>query len=185
MQENVMTATMPYGVGLFFHIFIYRYSYHLSVKAWHSSPRLFYFYTLSCIGLCAGANIKMKRLKFIFFVSILLLSCLGIKAQQRILLAPGITLVSNGASSVIEDDNKQCSISITIAQKNIDQRNGEMLYEVACKGVTKTIAKSGLKKAISIAVSSAGFPTIAQYASSASGYIYDAVCEYYSKKYNN
>lgn len=24
------------------HIFIYRYSYHLSVKAWHSSPRLYF-----------------------------------------------------------------------------------------------------------------------------------------------
>ena len=127
----------------------------------------------------------MKRLKFIFLVSILLFSCWSIKAQQRILLAPGITLVSNGASSVIEDDNKQCSISITIAQQNIDQRNGEKMYKVACKGVTKTVAKSGLKKAISIAVSSAGFPTIAKYASSASGYIYDAVCDYYSEKYDN
>ena len=127
----------------------------------------------------------MKRLKFIFLVSLLLLSCWGIKAQQRILLAPGITLVSNGVSSVIEDDNKQCSISITIAQKNIDQRNGEKLYKVTCKGVTKTIAKTGLKKAISLAVSSAGFPTIAKYASSASGYIYDAVCDYYGEKYKN
>ncbi|MDE5567964.1 MAG: hypothetical protein K2K00_09530 [Muribaculaceae bacterium] len=127
----------------------------------------------------------MRRLKFIFLASILILSCWSIEAQQRIQLAPGITLISDGASSVIEDDNKQCSISITIAQQNIDQRNGEKMYKVACKGVTKTVAKSGLKKAISIAVSSAGFPTIAKYASSASGYIYDAVCDYYDGKYNN
>ncbi len=137
------------------------------------------------MGLRVAANIKMKRLNFFFLVSILLFSCLGVKAQQRIQLAPGITLISNGTSSIIEDDNKQCSISITVAQQIIDQRNGEKMYKVACKGVTKTVAKSGLKNAIRIAVNSAGFPTIAKYASSASGYIYDAVCDYYSEKYNN
>ena len=128
-------------------------------------------------------SIKMKRLRFIFILSFLLLSCWGINAQQRVQLAPGITLVSNGASSVIEDDNKQCSISITIAQQNIDYKNGQKMYKVACKGWTKTVAKAGLKQAIGLAVSSAGFPTIAKYASSASGYIYDAVCAHYSDKY--
>lgn len=125
----------------------------------------------------------MRSREFIFLLSILLLSCWGVNAQQRIQLAQGITLVSNGASSVIEDDNKQCSISISIAQQNIDQKNGQKMYKVACKGWTKTVAKGGLKQAIYLAVSSAGFPTIAKYASSASGYIYDAVCNYYSDKY--
>jgi len=104
-------------------------------------------------------------------------------AQQRVKIADGISLVTYGNHSVIEDDNKQCSVSISIAQERIDHQNGQKLYRVACKGWTKTVAKGALKQAISMAITSAGFPTIAKYASTASGIIYDAACNHYNSKY--
>lgn len=104
-------------------------------------------------------------------------------AQKRVKIADGVTIVTYGDHAIIEDDNKQCSVSISISQEQIDHKNGQKMYRVACKGWTKTVAKGALKQAITMAITSAGFPTIAKYASTASGYIYDAACNYYGSKY--
>ena len=144
------------------------------------------FFVYNCyMGLCVTHKaITMGKLKFCLVLIAVMLSCIGSYAQQRFKIADGISLISYGNQAVIEDDNKNMSISVTISQQNLDNKNGEKMYKVACKGFTKTVIKSGLKQAISVAISSSGFPTIAKYASNASGLIYDAVCAYYGEKYD-
>lgn len=124
----------------------------------------------------------------------LLLICLSVvgftliaNAQERIQIKEGLYLVSYGNAVVIEDDVNQRTISMEIAQEGIDQKNGEMVYNVVCGKWTKRTVKDGLKIAIAggIAASGAsgGTSLIISAAATLANYIYDDVCDYYGEQY--
>lgn len=108
-------------------------------------------------------------------------------AQERIKIQEGLYLVSYGKSVVIEDEVNQRTISMEIAQEGIDQRNGEMVYNIVCGKWTKRVAKFGLKSAVAAGIKAAAVTEGASLAVSAAAelanWIYDDVCEYYGEKY--
>ena len=131
------------------------------------------------------AKKKMKKALLVFFAIIGM--SLSANAQERIKIKDVLYLVSHGKSVVIEDDVNQRSISMEIAQEGIDQRNGEMVYNVVCGKWSKRVVKEGLKAAIAggIAASGAsgGTSLMISAASTLAMYIYDDACEYYGEKY--
>lgn len=126
----------------------------------------------------------MKR---VLLVIIALFAVVTANAQERIKVKEGLYLVSYGRTVVIEDEENQRSISMEIAQEGIDQRNGEMVYNVTCGKWTKRTVKDGLKIAIAggIAASGAsgGTSLIISAAATLANYIYDDVCEYYGERH--
>ena len=126
-------------------------------------------------------------MKKVLLVAIALFAVVMANAQERIKVKEGLYLVSYGKTVVIEDEENQRSISMEIAQEGIDQRNGEMIYNVTCGKWTKRTVKDGLKVAIAggIAASGAsgGTSLIISAAATLANYIYDDACEYYGEKY--
>lgn len=108
-------------------------------------------------------------------------------AQERTKIKDGLYLVSYGKTVVIEDEVNQRSISMEIAQEGIDQRNGEMVYNVVCGKWTKRVVKFGLKSAVAAGIKAAALTEGASLAVSAAAelanWIYDDVCEYYGEKF--
>lgn len=127
----------------------------------------------------------MKKILLICFAVIGL--AFTANAQERTKIKDGLYLVSYGKSVVIEDEVNQRSISMEIAQEGIDQRNGEMVYNVVCGKWTKRVVKYGLKVAVAEGIKAAAVTEGASLAISAAAelanWIYDDVCEYYGEKY--
>lgn len=101
-------------------------------------------------------------------------------AQQRTKLYDGVYIVSYGNTTVIENDNTQQTIQVSVSQSK--NSFGEKVYEVACgNSRSKKVLKGGLKAAIGAALKSSGAGWLASWAvSEAVDYIYDKVCDYYS-----
>ncbi len=109
-------------------------------------------------------------------------STLTINAQiQRTKLYDGVYIVSDGYSTVIENDNTQQTILLSVYQE--ENSFGEKIYEVVCgNSRSKKIVKGGLKAAISAALKSTGAGWLASWSvSEAVDYIYDNVCDYYAE----
>lgn len=127
----------------------------------------------------------MKKVLLICFAVIGL--AFTTNAQERTKIKDGLYLVSYGKTVVIEDEVNQRSISMEIAQEGIDQRNGEMVYNVVCGKWTKRVVKYGLKQAIhaGIAASSLSGATSLMVSAAAelATWIYDDVCDYYGEQY--
>ena len=126
-------------------------------------------------------------MKKVLLVAIALFAVVTANAQERIKVKEGLYLVSYGKTVVIEDEENQRSISMEIAQEGIDQRNGEMVYNVTCGKWTKRTVKDGLKVAIAGGIvasgASGGTSLIISAAATLANYIYDDACEYYGEKY--
>jgi hypothetical protein len=127
----------------------------------------------------------MKKILFICFAVIGLVFTAN--AQDRIKIKENLYLVSYGNSVVIEDEENQRTISMSIAQEIIDQNNGEAVYNIVCGKWTKRVVKYGLKAAVAEGIKAAALTQGASLAVSATAelanWIYDDVCEYYGEKY--
>lgn len=109
-------------------------------------------------------------------------------ATNKHSLGNGVSLVQYGNTWVIEDNNRQMSISVEIAQAGIDRKNNEMMYNVICNGTTKRVAKWALKSAITegvaAAAASGGSSLIVSASAAAVDIIYDEACDYWKEKKN-
>lgn len=108
------------------------------------------------------------------------------KAQKRTNLSNGVSLVQYGNTWIIEDNNRQQSISVEIAQAGIDRKNNEMMYNVICNGSVRKVAKWALRTAIAEGIKAASASGGSSLLVSASGLavdiIYDKACDYWKKK---
>lgn len=108
------------------------------------------------------------------------------KADNRTNLGNGVSLVQYGNTWIIEDNNRGMSISVEITQAGIDRRNNEMMYNVVCNGITKTVVKSALKWAIKSGIEAAavseGTSLVVSVTSAAINLIYDKACDYWKDK---
>lgn len=102
-------------------------------------------------------------------------------AQERVKMGQGIYLVSYGNTFVIENDNTQQTISLSVNKKT--NNAGEEVYQVLCgNSYTKTVAKYALTSAISGAVAASGVGSwAAGLAGALTSKIYEDVCSYYSR----
>lgn len=113
-------------------------------------------------------------------------------AQKKTKIADGVYLVTYGKTAVIEDDNTQQSISLSVEKR--EDSSGRPVYDVLCgnkytKGLAKTALKGGITSALSAAGAALGGPggaalgaTISAYVNSIASNIYDDVCDYYKDK---
>lgn len=134
----------------------------------------------------------MKNLLFIIAVLALFLIPNTANAQKRTKLADGIYLVTYGNTAVIEDDNSQQSISLSIERR--EDNSGRPIYDLLCGNkYTKGLAKTALQSAISYGLASAGAALggtagaafgayVSKYTNSIASNIYDDVCNYYKDK---
>lgn len=110
-----------------------------------------------------------------------------VNAQNRIKVKEGLYLVSYGNTAVIEDEENQCTISISIAQEIIDKENGEVVYNVVCGRWTKRVVKYALKTAVAAGIKEAALTSGASLAVSAAAeiatWVYDEACDYYGDKF--
>lgn len=108
-------------------------------------------------------------------------------AQDRVKIKEGLYLASYGNTAVIEDDENNRTISMSVTKEIKDYQSGEATYNVVCGKWSKRVVKDGLKAAIAggIAASGAsgGTSAIISAAGVLANYIYDDVCEYYDEKY--
>ena len=110
-----------------------------------------------------------------------------VSAQDRMKLYDGVYIVKYGNTYTIEDDNTKMCVSLSVAQEQIDYKNGKAVYEVVCNKWTRRVAKEALKFTITDAikaVATGGSNAILKVAGSAAGWIYDDVCDYYEEKYS-
>ncbi len=107
--------------------------------------------------------------------------------QERFKIADGLYIVNYGGTYIVEDDNNQRSISLTIKQEQIDQARGEKIYEVVCGKWTRRVVKVGLKSAISAGLKASaattGVSLTVSAAADAALYIYEDVCDHYEEQY--
>lgn len=126
-------------------------------------------------------------MKKLLLLTLTLLFVFIASAQNKIKVKEGLYLVSYGKTVVIEDDVNQRTISMTISQEQIDQKNGEAIYKVACGQWTRTVIKHGLKGAVKAGLEAASVTGTTSLIISASAelatYIYDFVCDYYKDEY--
>ena len=119
---------------------------------------------------------------------------------ERYSFGKGITLVTYGNTAVIEDDNTQQSISLSIEKR--EDSYGQSVYDVMCgnqytKGVTKQLLKDVLSVAIPAAAEAIGTSStfgaasgvgasigvaITPYVNSIVSNIYDDVCNYFGDR---
>ena len=118
---------------------------------------------------------------------------------ERYRIGEGLTLVTYGNTAVIEDENTQQSISLSIEKKQ--DSNGMSTYDLFCGNkYTKGVMKTSLQFAISSiitsaagAIGTAGGPAgtaagatigalVSKYASNIASNIYDDVCDYYGER---
>lgn len=131
-----------------------------------------------------------KNMKKILILTIALLSMAlnsTVSAQDRMKLYDGVYIVKYGNTYTIEDDNTKMCVSLSVAQEQIDYKNGKAVYEVVCNKWTRRVAKEALKFTITDAikaVATGGSNAILKVAGSAAGWIYDDVCDYYEEKYS-
>lgn len=130
---------------------------------------------------------KMKRVKnIVLLLAIILCVSMSAQASNKHRLGNGVTIEQFGNTWVIEDDNRQMSISVEIAQEGVDRKNNEMMYKVICDGRVKKVAKWALRGAIAAginAASTSGGSTLLVSASAlAADIIYDEACDYWKEK---
>ncbi|MBQ8939120.1 MAG: hypothetical protein IJ047_02725 [Paludibacteraceae bacterium] len=137
-------------------------------------------------------------MKKVIVVLLTLVMCIPLFAE-RYRIGDGLTLVTYGNTAVIEDDNTQQSISLSIERR--EDSNGRPVYDLFCGNkYTKGIMKTSLQVAISSIITSAaasvgasGGPagaaagasigaTISKYANNIASNIYDDVCDYYKDR---
>ena len=119
---------------------------------------------------------------------------------ERYSFGKGITLVTYGNTAVIEDENNQMSISLSIERE--EDSSGRPFYNLFCGNkYSKHIIKTGLKAAITSIVTSAAATvgtsiagpagtvkgatlgaSISPYVNSIASDIYDDVCDYFGDK---
>ncbi len=125
--------------------------------------------------------------KYLFFLILFVGFAINAEGQNRFKLSDGIYLVSYGNTAVIEDDNNQRSISISITQDGIDKRNKEKIYKVVCGKWTKRVVKFGINAAVAAGIAAAaptyGVSLSISAAGKAAEYIYDDLCEYYGDSF--
>ncbi len=122
-------------------------------------------------------------MKNVLMLMMILVAGFGMSAnaQERTKLYDGVYIVSYGNVTVIENDNTQQTIQLSVSQSQ--NSLGEKVYEVACgNSRSKKVVKGGLKAAIDAALKSTGAGGLVSWAvSEAVDYIYDSVCDYYSE----
>ena len=137
----------------------------------------------------------MKKVIVVLFT---LLLCIPMFAE-RYRIGDGLTLVTYGNTAVIEDDNTQQSISLSIERH--EDSSGRPIYDLFCGNkYTKGVAKTSLQVAISYIITSAASSmgaaagpggavagatigaTVSKYASNIASNIYDDVCDYYKDR---
>lgn len=127
-----------------------------------------------------------KLINILCLFGVVLSASLSANADNRQSLGNGVNIVQYGNTWVIEDDNRQMSISMEIAQAGIDKKNNEMMYKVVCEGYTKKVAKWALKAAIKEgikhAVDSGGSSLLVSVSGYAVDIIYDGACNYWKEK---
>lgn len=108
-------------------------------------------------------------------------------AQDRIKVKEGLYLVSYGNTAVIEDNENQRTISLSVTKEIKDQQTGEATYNVVCGKWSKRVVKDGLKAAIAGGIAASGVTggtsIMISAAATLANYIYDDACEYYGEKY--
>lgn len=106
-------------------------------------------------------------------------------AADKHSLGNGVSLVQYGNTWVVEDDNRQMSISVEIAQAGIDRKNNKKMYNVICNGTTKKVAKWALRGAIAAGVKAAavsgGSTFLVSASALAADIIYDEACDYWKE----
>jgi hypothetical protein len=126
-------------------------------------------------------------MKKVLLLAIALFAVIAANAQDKIKIKDGLYLVSYGNTVVIEDDENQRTISLSVTREINDRNSAETTYNVVCGKWSKRVVKDGLKAAIAggIAASGAsgGTSLIISAAATLANYIYDDVCEYYGEKY--
>jgi len=137
--------------------------------------------------------IKMKKVLLVIIAALaLFMTHSTANAQKKTKIADGVYLVTYGKIAVIEDDNTQQSISLSVEKRK--DSSGRPVYDVLCgnkytKGLAKTALKGGITSALSAAGAALGGPggaalgaTISAYVNSIASNIYDDVCDYYKDK---
>jgi hypothetical protein len=126
-------------------------------------------------------------MKKVLLLTIALFAVVATNAQERIKIKEGLYLVSYGNTAVIEDDENNRTISISVTKEINDRNSEEATYNVVCGKWTKRVVKYGLKTAVAAGIKSAGATYGASLAVSAAAelasWIYDDVCEYYGEQY--
>lgn len=134
----------------------------------------------------------MKRYLTLIIALLSIFIGVNASAQTRTKISDGVYLVRYGNTAVIEDENSQRSISLSVEKH--EDNYGQIVYDIFCGNkYTKGIAKTALKGAIAAALTSAGSAlggpggatlgaTISAYANSIASNIYDDVCSYYGER---
>lgn len=126
-------------------------------------------------------------MKKVLLVAIALFTVVLVNAQDRIKIKDGLYLVTYGNTAVIEDDENNRTISLSVTKEIKDYNTGEATYNVVCGKWSKRVVKDGLKAAIASGIAasgaSGGTSLIISAAATLANYIYDDACEYYGEKY--
>lgn len=140
-----------------------------------------------------------RRMRKSLFILVSLFICASAFAE-RYSFGNGITLITYGNTAVIEDDNTQQSISLSIEKR--EDSYGQSVYDILCgnqytKGVTKQLIKDVLSVAIPAATEAIGTSStfgaasgvgasigvaITPYINSIVSNIYDDACEYFGDR---
>ena len=116
--------------------------------------------------------------------------------SERYRIGEGLTLITYGNTAVIEDDNSQQSISLSVERR--EDNNGRPVYDVFCgnkytKGIMKTslqLAITSIITTVAASIGSSAGPggtvagasmgaTVSKYANNIASNIYDDVCKYF------
>lgn len=130
-------------------------------------------------------------MKKLFLITLSILCCLVVNAQQRTKITDGVYLVRYGNTAVVEDDinNRTWNLSVTAEEKKDLQgrSTGEMIYELACGNkYTKNLTKWTLNAAIATSLTAVAGPygaVTAGVATSIASVFYEDVCNYFEKNY--
>ena len=126
-------------------------------------------------------------MKKVLLIAIALFTVVLANAQDRIKIKDDLYLVTYGNTAVIEDDENNRTISISITKEISDRNTAETTYNVVCGKWSKRGVKDGLKVAIAAGIAasgaSGGTSLMISAAATLANYIYDDACEYYGEKY--
>ena len=124
-------------------------------------------------------------MKKVLLLAITLFAVIAVNAQERTKIKDGLYLVSYGNTAVIEDDENNRTISISITKEIDDRNSSEATYNIVCGKWTKRVVKFGLKSAVAAGIKSAalteGASLIVSAAAELATWIYDDACEYYGE----
>lgn len=131
---------------------------------------------------------KVVKKILVFTITLLAMTfATTISAQDKMKLYDGVYIVKHGNTYTLEDENTQMCISISVAQEQIDYKNGKAFYEVACNKWTRRVAQEALKYSIEEAFAAAVVnpnAAVAGYVAKAAAWAYEDICDYYGERYN-